>query len=345
MNEHANTTRAGWERPLAGPDVNLGNRTQADVEKWWLLVDRVIETAQATGFSKVEVARRINMGEGTFSQWFSGKYAGRLDDQNRKVEKWLDAVEEASGLANSIPTSPPFLKTRASMEIVNTLVWAQTACDFVTVTMGAGMGKTETCRHYRDTRPNVFMATISPHTKTVHAMLVELAEELEVMIHNPAKLGRAIGRRLERAGGALLIVDEAQNLVDDAINQLRHFSDNHRCGVALVGNDEIYGRFSRKSVSGPMDGPSYAQIKRRIGKRLRRQKSPLEDLHMFIAAWGVTDQDSVRFLTGIGMKGGALGQIDKTMKLAAMDALGRGEAIQLDHIRRAWQQRDVEDIS
>jgi DNA transposition AAA+ family ATPase len=184
------------------------------------------------------------------------------------------------------------------------------------------------------------MPTMSPHTKTVHAMLADIAEELEVMVYNPAKLGRAIGRRLERSGGALLIVDEAQNLVDDAINQLRHFADNHRCGIALVGNDEIYSRLAKKQ-----DGPSYAQLKSRIGKRLRRVKPPMEDIQMFIAAWGVTDPECVKFLVGVGMKGGALRQIDKTMKLATMNAMGRGEPVGLAHIRSAWLQRDVEEIS
>lgn len=343
MNEHVSTIQAkatAWDRPVTPPDASLTNRTREDIQLWWLLVDRVMATAQQMGFTKAEVARRVGMAEGTFSQWFSGKYTGRLDSQNQLVSRWLDAVDEASSLAETIPVSPGFMKTRASTEILGTLVWAQTASDFVTVTMGAGIGKTATCRHYRDTRPNVFMATMSPHTKTVHAMLVELAEELEVMIHNPAKLGRAIGRKLERTGGALLIVDEAQNLVDDAINQLRHFSDLHGCGIALVGNEEIYGRLAKKQ-----DGPSYAQIKRRIGKRLRRAKAPLDDIQMFIGAWGVTEPEAVKFLTGIGMKGGALGQIDKTMKLATMDALGRGEVVKVEHIRRAWQQRDVEDIS
>lgn len=343
MNEHVSAIqpKAGaWERPLTGPDASLTNRTADDIALWWMLIDRVIDAAQAMNLSKAEIARRIGMAEGTFSGWFSGKYNGRLDGTNRLVEKWLDAVEEAADIAGSIPASPAFMRTKSAADITGTLLWAQTAVDMVTITMAAGMGKTATCRHYRDTRPNVFMATMSPNTKTVHAMLVDLAEELDVMVHNPAKLGRAIGRRLERASGALLIVDEAQNLVDDAINQLRHLVDNHGCGVALVGNDEIYSRLAKKN-----DGPSYAQIKSRIGKRLRRVKPPAEDVAMFIAAWGVVEPEAVRFLTGIGHKGGALRQIDKTMKLAIMDALGRGEAVGIAHIRRAWQQRDVEEIS
>jgi DNA transposition AAA+ family ATPase len=332
-----------WERPLHGPDPKLANRTAENIEQWWGLVDRVIAVARASSWTKTEVARRIGMPDGTFSQWFSGQYAGRLDTQNEKVIQWLASLEEMAELAAAIPASPAFLKLKTSTEILETLAWTQMTADFVGITFGAGMGKTTACRHYRDTRPHVFLATVSPHTKTTHGMLNELAAELDVHVLNPAKLVRAIGQRLRRAGGnPLLIVDEAQNLTDDAINQLRHFSDNYNCGVALVGNGEIYGREARRQTSG---GGSHAQVKSRFGKRLRGEKPRQEDLQTFIAAWGVTEPAMVKFLIGIGVKGGALRQIDKTMKLALMNALGADRSLSLADIEAAWKNRDVEELA
>jgi len=349
MNEFVSTrdmkpAASGWERPTTGPDASLSNRTGADIQDWWGLIDRVIDTATANGWTKAEVARRIGMADGTFSQWASAKYSGRLDEQNRKVAQWLDAVEESAGLAAIIPQSPTFIATRTANEITRTLNWAQTTADLVLITYAAGMGKTEACRHFRATRPHVHMATMSPYTKTVHGMLVELAAELDVMVHNPAKLTRAIGKRLQNTGGGtLLIVDEAQNLTDEAVNQLRHFVDVYRCGVALVGNDEVYRRFAQKD--GPNNGPSNAQLRRRVGMRLKRDKPPVEDLHKFIAAWGITEQPAVKLLVGIGLKGGALGQIDKTLKLASMQALGSGKSLSVEHIEAAWKNRDVEELA
>jgi len=346
MNEHVGTSpfkpSPGWDRPPTEPDATLGNRTATDIATWSMLVDQIILVAATQRWTKSEVARRIGMADATFSQWFNGKYPGRLDSQNRLVELWLANVEETSGLAASIPASPPFLQTIAAREITETLAWAQIAADMVIVTMAPGMGKSEVCNRFAAVRPHVHMVTMSPHTKTVHGMLIDLAAALDVMVHNPAKLTRAIGKKLERSGdGTLLIVDEAQNLVDDAVNQLRHFVDIYKCGVALVGNNEIYGRFSR---SDKRDGPSYAQIKRRIGKRLRRDRPYVDDMRAFIAAWGVTDPDAVRFLIGIGNKGGALGQIDKTMKLASMAASGMEETVGLKHLQAAWKNRDVEEM-
>ncbi|MDM9647719.1 AAA family ATPase [Rhizobium sp. S163] len=345
MNERIGTSQIknatpAWDRPVAPPALSA-NRTEQDIALWWELIDRVMATAGANGYSKTEVAKRMGMPEGTFSQWFSGKYAGRLDSTNRTVEQWLLAVEEQAGLAATIPTSPGFIKTRIATEITETLAWAQMTADMVMVTLAAGNGKTATSRHYCSTRPHAYLVTISPHTKTVHGMLLELAAVLEVHEHNPAKLTRKIGEKLGRiGGGSLLIIDEAQNLADEAINQLRHFVDVYQCGVALVGNNEVYTRFVKKS-----DGPSYDQLKSRLGKRLKRDKPRLEDLQAFIAAWGVVDPDCVKLLTGIGMKGGALRQIDKTLKLASLVAMGAQEPLAKKHIEAAWKNRDVEDMA
>lgn len=343
MNKHVNTSQitGAWERPSTAPAL-LDNRTPEDIALWWTLIDRVNEIARVNRWTKAEVARRIGMPDGTFSQWFSGKYTGRLDNTNNQVATWLQALEDNAGVAETIPQSPAFMRLRLSQEIVETLVWAQLCPDLVMITTGAGMGKTEACKHFEKTNPHVYRATVSENTKTVHGMLVELADELEVHEHNPARLARAIGNKIKRTGeGTLLIVDEGQHLNDEAVNQLRHFVDVYKCGVAIVGNEEVYNRFTK----GRHNGRTYAQLKSRIGKRLQRPAPYMEDLEAIIAAWNITDEKAVRLLKGIGLKGGAFRQIDKTMKLAGMIAIGRNEEVQTKHIEAAWKNRNVEDIA
>ncbi len=342
MNMHTSTSQPKtWERPLRAPEAG-GNKSQADVELWRQLVDRIISVGKTYGWTKAEVARRIGMPDGTFSQYYSGKYEGRLDTLNEKVEQWLDALQETAGIAATIPASPAYMPLRGSLEIFETLAWAQINPDFVMITLGAGMGKTATCRQYARTRPHVFHATVTESTKTVHGLLVELAEQLEVREHNPARLARAIGNKVRRSsGGTLLIVDEGQHLDDGALNQLRYFVDIYECGVAVVGNSEVYSRFTKHRTD-----RSYAQLKSRIGKRLHRVQPYEEDVAAFIASWGVEDPGCVKFLTGVGIKGGAFRQIDKTMRMATMAAIGEGSnVVELRHIQSAWKMRDVEDMA
>lgn len=331
------TTNTSWVLATATPAADGAGRTAEDILDWQALTTRTAEIAKQNSWSKAEVARRAGMPDGTFNQWFSGQYKGRIDTQNSRMRMWLDSTEEMAALSAGIPTSPGYFETRISREIINTLLHAQEMPELSVITVGAGMGKTMTCRHYRDTRPHAFLVTMSPHTKTVHGMLVEIAAALGINQPNPAKLHRAIGERLQRNGRkTLLMIDEAQNLVDAAIDQVRSLLDINECGIALIGNEEIYTRFRTRA-----DGPSYAQIKRRFGRRLKRTHPYPEDIEAAIDAWGVTSEGSRKFLTGIGNKPGALGQIDKTMKLAGH--IAAGDPITETHIRTAWAKRGLED--
>ncbi|MDQ0454626.1 AAA family ATPase [Rhizobium paknamense] len=347
MNKHVFTSpspghyqASSWERPLQAPEVSA-NKSEADIAKWGELVDRVIAVARQYRWSKAEVTRRAGMKDATFHQWFSGRYEGRLDNHNAIIEQWLDALEAAASVAAIIPQSPAFMPLRASTEVVETLAWAQICPDLVMITLGAGMGKTAACEYFANTRPHVYHATVSESTKTVHGMLTELAEQLGVQENNPARLARAIGGKVKRTGeGTLLIVDEGQHLNDEALNQLRHFVDVYKCGVAVVGNSEVYSRFTRGR-----QGPSYAQLKSRIGKRLQRVQPYPEDLETYIAAWEVSEPSCVKFLMGIGMKGGAFRQIEKTVRMARMVATGEGAEVSLKYLQAAWKNRDVEDMA
>lgn len=342
MNTSVNTSAKDiWIKPIGTPDPMLKNRTSEDIERQQQLVQMVIDLAKPLGLTKAEVSRRANMPEGTFNQWFSGSYTGSLAAQNKKIEQWLNQAKEIAGFNAIIPKVPPFQNTRIANEIMDTLALAQAMGDLVVVTIPAGNGKTETCRQYVKTRPNAYMVTASPYTKTVHAMLVDLRSELGVMEYNPAMLTRAIGERLKRVGdGTILIVDEAQNLTTDTINQLRHFVDIYDSGLALVGNDEVSIRLRGEDKSF-----SSAQLKSRLGRRLKRNKPYLEDIQMRIAAWNITEEQAVKYLTGIGLKAGALRQIDKTMALASIAASGASETVSLEHIKQAWRNRDVEEFT
>lgn len=337
MNTKTNTT--GWDLPNATADF-IAKHSTADVQKWQTLRVEVAQLAKLNEFTKAEVGRRAGVADSTFSQWVSGKYPGTLSAVNAEVENWLRAASQARSAVDRIPRSPAFLNLKASTAIIDTLEWAHYCPDLVMITCGAGVGKTETCRHYELTRPHVYHATVSENTKTVHGMLVELAQELGVNEHNPARLARAIGNKLRRMGdGTLLIVDEGQHLNDQALNQLRHFVDIYKCGVAIVGNKEVYGRFEADR-----SGPSYDQLKSRIGKRLLIDHPYTEDLIRYIQAWGTFSDDVVEYLVGIGTKGGALRQIEKTVKLAMM-LLDEDDTLTVKHIVSAWKNRNVESIA
>jgi len=333
-----------WPLPDMSKALNSGpGRSEDDQATWKTLVVKVHAIAMRNGWSKAETARQIGIPDGSFHGWYNGNDKGRLDTRNEKISAWLEVYGERAALAKTIPTSPPFINTAVAVEIIDMLRAAQVMPALVMATAGAGMGKTTAAKNVRDSDPHrVHLVTISPHTKTVHAMLQEIAEEIGVKQHNPGRLVRSIGEKLRRTGGGtLLIVDEAQNLVDDAVNQLRHFVDVYECGVGILGNTETYSRFS----AGIAGGVKYGQLRRRFFKRMRRDTPSKEDLARFIEVCGISEQEQVRFLTGVGMKPGAFGQIDMTVRLAKMLALDKGREIQLSDLKAAWENRDVEGLT
>jgi len=314
----------------------------AEVERWRKLLVRVIDVAREREWSKAEVGRRAGVKEATFSQWSNGNYPGTLRNVNDSISNWLDVLDEGASIATGLPVSPTFLRTATGSEIFNVLLTSQILPGFTMIVLPSGTGKTFAARHFAATRPHAWLATISPQSKTLHGLLVELAAELDVQEHNPARLVRAIGRKLQRIGeGSLLIVDEAQNLVPDAINQLRHFVDIYRCGVALVGNETTAAGFlkDRASIN------SRAQVLTRFDRRLAMELDPAGDALMLIEAWGVDDPDCVKFLSGIATRPGALRNIDRTLRAAHLLALGSGQDLGLKHLTATWRNRDLGELA
>lgn len=326
---------ASWQQPVVNPD-RTGEAAEHERRRVELAT-QVLAVARKYGWKKAEVARRIDMAEGTFHQWYAGTYGGRLDFQNKKVAQWLGAVDEMEQQASGIPTSPLFVATEFAGQVEQMLRVAQVMPTMVMVSAEAGMGKTFAARRYRDSGQNVFLATISPHTRSVYNMLHEIAASLDVRQAQQSRLARAIGERLARRGaGTLLIVDECQHLTDDAVNQLRHFVDNYGCGIALLGNTEIYNRYAHWASSG-----GYGQLRSRIFKRLSWPVATPGDVDAFVAAWRIKEADQKKFLRGVGLKPGGLRQVDMTCKLATLMAIGEGRELTVDDLKKAWSNRDV----
>lgn len=340
MSTESNTS---WQLPDLNATFVIGpGRSEEDYATWKDLVVKIHAVAGRFRWTKAETARQIGLADGTFHGWYSGAYKGRFDNINEKVAAWLEAHDDRAALAASIPSSPPFLSTSIANELTNLLRSAQVMPALVMAAVAAGIGKTSVARYYRETEPNSFLVTVSPHTRTTHAMLMEVARAVGVRQRDSTGLVYAIGERIRRKGaGTLLIVDEAQNLVDDAVNQLRHFVDVYDCGVAILGNTETYSRFTPIT----QNGPKYPQMRSRFFKRLRCDMPTHSDLALFIKACGITDEDQRRFLIGVGMKPGALRQIDMTVKLAKMKAIGEGHELTLADLKAAWKNRDVEGLA
>ncbi|ANK79416.1 AAA family ATPase [Minwuia thermotolerans] len=281
--------------------------------------------------SHASAARDAGIAAPTMSAWLSGTYTGRNDNVAGKVQLWLASREERKRARSSLPQAPMFVKTRTASSVTDVLQWAQIGPDIVVVAGGAGIGKTTACGHYAGTNPNVWMATMQPSTANVYPMLQVIAQALQLTEKSPTKLPEAIGARVRDTGG-LLIVDEAQHLVSKALDQLRSLHDLYGVGIALVGNESVYGR-----LQGEGRRPEFAQLFSRIGMRFTRGKPWPEDVCELIGAWKVTDPDTVRLLKAVATKPGALRGMTKVLRIASAFANSKGEPLNVTHVSAAWK--------
>ena len=331
-----------WTIPAPEDDLKVADfkGNAAEFDEWRELRRKVAHAATVNEWTKAEVARKIDMPAGTFGNWFAGTYNGNWSNQNGTVERWLIALEEAAAIRSVAPKQPGFVRTKSADKFLTAMSVAQSLGKFTMISSAPGTGKTMAAHYYASTAPLVTLATMCPMTRTTFAMLKEIGRAVGLQGGDASNLVPAISDRLWRTGsGALLVIDEAQHLSDDAINQVRHFSDGARAGVVLMGNEETYGRFSNVW----MKTDRYGQLASRVFQRINIARSFREDIAAIIEAWGITEPNQVEFLTGIGAKSGGLRHIGETITLAMMRSGGGDQRdLTLTALRKAWTSRNLE---
>ena len=104
----------------------------------------------------------------------------------------------------------------------------------------------------RTTLPNAIYIRCTPVGGTLTAMLRQLGTALKLpATRNRLELSMAIHDRL-KGTDKVIIIDEAQNLRFDALEELRSLSDpddltgESGTGICLIGNSEVYSRMLGK---------------------------------------------------------------------------------------------------
>lgn len=296
------------------------------------LREEVAQTIAADGLRQAQVGRESGVPASTLNQWLKGNYAGDNSAIDAKLRLWIDQRKRQSDGAALLPKVPEFCRTPTAEKIVGACAMAQMMGDLTAVYGGPGVGKTTALRHYRKTRPNVWIATMAPDCSAVVTALQEIADA--VGLRDTARgggaraLAREIRKRLEETKG-LLAIDEAQHLSFQALEEVRSIHDATGVGVALIGNETVYSR-----LTGGSRRTEFAQLFSRIGIRLSLKRPVQGDVDALAQAWGVQGRDETAFLRTISQKAGALRGVTKTCLLARM-AAGE-EALTLKRLQDAW---------
>lgn len=227
-----------------------------------------------------------------------------------------------------MPATPAFVSTPTAQRVLGTLAYAQMAGDIAVGYGNAGVGKTSACLHYRTSSPNVWIATMDPSTSGVVTCLQEISDALNLDTGGGA---RAMAKRIEkrvRDTRGLLIIDEAQHLSVQALDQVRAIHDATGLGIALVGNDGVFAR-----MAGGRNAQQLDRLLSRVGKRLRLRQSTEADILAMLDAWGVEERACRMILVEVARRPGALRTLTKTLRLATMRATAEGRGVSSEDVR------------
>ena len=300
-----------------------------EARKW------LIDHKTSTGFSWSELSKRTGVPTGTLSQFGSEKgYRGDERKLAAQVNVYRQSLIASSRVTVEMPSRPGYFETPTSQHITNILTMGRMG-RVVAAATGAGLGKSETARNFRDCYPNVWIITLKPSLSGVAPVLLAILKQLgEVNAKgSPQMLSDRIGEILRSRHKPMLIFDETQHATVKTIDEIRSINDETGAGIALLGNIPVL----RKIEGGGRD-EAFAQIYSRLAYRMVRPLPLRADAEALASAWGIAEPDMIDLIVRISLVPGGLRNSTHALELATMLAMGEEKPFGLDHLQNAWAQ-------
>ena len=293
----------------------------------------------SSGASWSLLARESGIPSGTLTTWASGEYGGNELNIAARVRRFLDGRAGLAQMQAALAVDPGWQPTVSGERMIAQLIYAHSG-EMVAIAAAPGTGKTSAAEEYRTRAPNVYIATMSPSTRSVREMCMAVLAALGDAELRYGATSQALSRRIVgRLSGAkaLLILDEAQNLTEEALEEARSWHDACRVGIALIGDRRVVGRL------GGTRRNELAQLHSRISSRHIQEKPLQADADTVVRAWGIERADSIRFLKELAPRPGGLRSIVKAIKAASVVAGHEGRAIELADLKAAWSQLNIDN--
>ncbi|MFV0642946.1 MAG: AAA family ATPase [Sphingomonadaceae bacterium] len=289
------------------------------------------------GASWNELAQWTGIPSGTLSQVCTGRYTGNTRKYAELIAGYRQTLAAQASIGADLPEKPTYFETPTSKAITHYLHWAQRG-RIVLIAMGAGLGKSETAREFRNNNHGAFLATMTPSTSGIMSMQQKVLKSLgeKQVTGLPSALSEMICEKLRGRANAVLMIDEAQHLSIKALEEVRSWHDETGVGIALLGNERV-----QQQIDGVSRAAEFAQMFSRIGLRLPRSKAVKGDAEALACAWSLVDPAMVDFLRKIVAMPGALRGATFALEVAHMLAVAQGQRVSLQHLKKAWAQNSA----
>lgn len=213
--------------------------------------------SEQSGLPQSKAAAMIGVSPTALSQYRNSKYPGDVEAVESKIEEFLRTRSAAAQAeAEKAPyLSAGYVPTSVSEDVYKAIQYCQLERGIVVLHGDAGIGKTRgAARFVQDNPANAIYIRCTPVGGTLTAMLRQLGTALKLpATRNRLELSMAIHDRL-KGTDKVIIIDEAQNLRFDALEELRSLSDpddltgESGTGICLIGNSEVYSRIPTTAI-------------------------------------------------------------------------------------------------
>lgn len=278
--------------------MNNAETFPVDVEEQreWINAEKA-----SRGVSWPQLATLVGVPAGTLSPFATGTYQGNRERVARAIYKYRQTLATQAVRSIGVAQDPGYFETPTSRRIQMLMIVAHGG----RITVGAtspGTGKTVTMREYRASASNCWIATMRQTTRTVNAMMAEVLRALGVRGSGWGnQLSRMITSSVEGRRG-LLVIDEANHLSWEALEEIRSWHDETGVGVCLLGNEELLQR-----IEGGARADAFGRLNSRIAQRLIQTLPLPEDVQCFCDAWDLHDPAMREMLSRIALTPGAGG--------------------------------------
>lgn len=274
------------------------------------VIARVKALLEQSTVTQAQIAKEIGVSGSTVNQLLNGNYKADPTAMVQKLANWLTARDQRA----DAPRDPGFVMTDTAKQIMADMGYALTTQSIVIIHGISGVGKTTALREFQRNNNNVWVITTSPSRATMTECLYELAMELgmENAPRQRGSLARALRRRLLSTKG-LIVVDEADHLGRDVLEELRILVEEVEVGMVLVGNSRVYTQ-----LTGGPRSEDFARLFSRIAMKRALTKAKKADVLAFASAWNITGAAELDLLLRISERPGALRLVSKNLKLAVM---------------------------
>lgn len=277
-------------------------------------ITRIKALLEQSIVTQAQIAKEVGVSPSTINQLLNGNYKADPAPMLQKLANWLTARDQRA----DAPRDPGFVMTETAKQIIADMNYALATESIVIIHGISGVGKTWALKEFKRTNNNVWMVTISPAISALTACMYELAMALgmENAPRQRGPLARALRRRLLNTRG-LIVVDEADHLGRDVLEELRILVEEVGIGMVLVGNSRVYTQ-----LTGGQRGEDFARLYSRVAKKRALTKAKRTDVMAVASAWNIEGDAERSLLVQISERPGALRLVSKNLKLAMACSCG-----------------------